>query len=65
MLKLKSLTTPSTVLAAIFLAAAPSVAQERYHGRQNPVSQESGCFVGRCISGDTHTHTHTHTHILD
>ena len=42
MLKLKSLTTPSTVLAAIFLAAAPSVAQERYHGRQNPVSQESG-----------------------
>jgi hypothetical protein len=41
MLKLKSLITPSAMLAAFTLAAAPSFAQERYHGRQNPSGQES------------------------
>jgi hypothetical protein len=41
MLKLKSLITPSAMLAAFTLAAAPSFAQERYHGRQKPSDQES------------------------
>jgi hypothetical protein len=41
MLKLKSLITPSAMLAAFTLAAAPSIAQERYHGRQNLSGQES------------------------
>ena len=42
MLKLTSLTTPSALLAAFVLAAAPSFAQERYHGREKPSGQESG-----------------------
>jgi hypothetical protein len=42
MLKLTSLITPSAMLAAITLAAAPSFAQERYHGREKPSGQESG-----------------------
>src|SRR5258708_7575689 len=41
MLKLKSLITPSAMLAAFTLAAAPSFAQERYHGRENRSGQES------------------------
>jgi len=40
MLKLKSLITPSAMLAAFTLFAAPSFAQER-HSRQNPSSHES------------------------
>jgi hypothetical protein len=42
MLKLTSLITPSAMLAAFALAAAPSFAQERYHGRDKPSGQESG-----------------------
>ena len=41
MLKLASLITPSAMVAALTLAAAPSFAQERYHGRQNPAGQGS------------------------
>lgn len=41
MLKLTSLITPSAMLGALTLAAAPSFAQERYHGRRNAGDQES------------------------
>ena len=41
MLNLASLLTPSAILAAFILVAAPSFAQERYHGRQNPSGQKS------------------------
>ena len=41
MLKLASFITPSAMVAALTLAAAPSFAQERYHGRQNPAGQGS------------------------
>ena len=41
MLKLQSLITPSAMLAALTLAAAPAFAQEKYHGRQSPSGQPS------------------------
>jgi len=41
MSKLKSLITPSALLAAFVLAGAPAIAQERYHGRQNPSGNAS------------------------
>jgi hypothetical protein len=41
MLKLTSITAPSALLAALTLASAPAVAQERYHGRQNPAGEQS------------------------
>lgn len=41
MLKLTSLITSTAMLAAMTLAAAPSLAQERYRGRRNPAGQES------------------------
>ena len=41
MWKLKLLITPSAMLAALSLAASPSFAQERYHGRENKSGQES------------------------
>ena len=41
MTKLTSLIAPTALLAAFALAAAPSFAQEKYHGRQNPSGQES------------------------
>jgi hypothetical protein len=40
MLKLKSLLTPSALLTAFILAAAPGIAQERYHGRENSSGQQ-------------------------
>ena len=42
MLNIKSLIRPSAMLAAVALAAVPSFAQERYHGRERPAGQESG-----------------------
>jgi hypothetical protein len=42
MSQLRSLLIPSAVLAAITLAAAPSFAQEKYHGRQGQSGQASG-----------------------
>jgi hypothetical protein len=41
MLNLKSLITPSALLAAFTLAGSPALAQERYHGRQNPSGEAS------------------------
>ena len=35
MTNLKNLTTPTTLVAAFLLAAAPSYAQQKYHGREN------------------------------
>jgi hypothetical protein len=46
MLKLTSLLTPSAVLVAFTLAAAPSFGQERGHGRQNP---SSGSSSGKAV----------------
>jgi hypothetical protein len=40
MTKLKTLHTPAALLAAFTLAAAPSFAQEKYHGRQNSSGQQ-------------------------
>lgn len=42
MLKLKSLITPSAMLTAFTLVAAPSFAQEREHGRQRSGQESSG-----------------------
>ena len=42
MLTFKSLTTPSAMLAAFTLVAAPSFAQEREHGRQRSGQESSG-----------------------
>jgi hypothetical protein len=36
------LITPTAVLAAFTLAAAPALAQEKYHGRSNPSGQQQG-----------------------
>jgi hypothetical protein len=41
MLRLKSFITPSAMLAAFVLAGSPALAQERYHGRQNPSGNPS------------------------
>jgi hypothetical protein len=40
MSNLKSLITPSALLAAFTLAASPSFAQQKYHGRENPSGQQ-------------------------
>jgi hypothetical protein len=42
MTRLTKAVTPTALLAAFTLAAAPSFAQERYHGRENPSGQTSG-----------------------
>ena len=41
MFKLTSITAPSALLTALTIASAPALAQERYHGRQNPNGQQS------------------------
>jgi hypothetical protein len=41
MTKLKPLITPAALVAAFTLAAAPSFAQEKYHGRQSSSGQQS------------------------
>ena len=46
MLKLKSLITPSAMLAVLSLAAAPSFAQQKYHGERPSGQQPSGQATG-------------------
>ncbi|MGH9143392.1 MAG: hypothetical protein ACRD2I_19830, partial [Vicinamibacterales bacterium] len=41
MTKRSKLITPTALLAALTLAATPSMAQEKYHGRGNPSGQQS------------------------
>jgi hypothetical protein len=52
MTKLKTFITPTAVLAALTLAAAPSFAQEKYHGRGNPSGQQQQQQQPQQQSGD-------------
>jgi hypothetical protein len=41
MIKLTNLITPTALLAALTMAATPSFAQQKYHGRANPSGQQA------------------------
>ena len=53
MLKLTSLVTPSALLAAFSLAAAPAMAQQKYHGRENSSGQPSSAQPAQPSDGQS------------